>query len=65
MFLPCLFIVAWLYVLMVHRSSLSRAALLFLCAGLMVIMLCGLCFFWVRSQTKHEWQHLDETAASR
>jgi len=54
MFLPSLFILGWLFLLIQNRLTLPEGLLLLLCTLLVVVMVSGLCVVWVWWQEKDE-----------
>jgi hypothetical protein len=54
MFLPSLLILAWLFVLMEHRLSLGKGAILALATFLVAIILCIFCILWVWYEGRNE-----------
>lgn len=55
-FLPCLLILAWLFVLLRQWLALSTGAIAVLSAILAGLMISVFCMAWVWSQQKHEKQ---------
>jgi hypothetical protein len=54
MFLPSLLLLAWLFVLIGHRSSLGRGTMLALAIFLVAVILSLLCIVWVWWEGKNE-----------